>query len=111
MRKRCYVGCLTGLYDTSKLGKVYLHEELKSIRDDYAFWYDIIESAGCAYGNQAILADYRVLRSSITGQKRKLIKQQYLFYRNYLKEGRIEAIINTFMWGIEGIKVFGFESL
>ena len=111
MRKRNHIGCLTGLYDMSKYGKVYLHEELKSIRDDYAFWYDVISLSGCAYGNAEILVDYRVIKSSITGQKRSLIIKQYLFYRSYLKESPIEAIINTIRWGGTGLRAFGYRAL
>ena len=36
MKTRNYIGCLTGVYDCRQYGKIYLHEELKSIRDDYA---------------------------------------------------------------------------
>ena len=43
MLVRNHIGCLTGLYDTSRYGKVYLDESLKSIRDDYAFWLAIIQ--------------------------------------------------------------------
>jgi teichuronic acid biosynthesis glycosyltransferase TuaG len=32
--RNCYISCLTGLYDTSVYGKVYLHEDMKSLRDD-----------------------------------------------------------------------------
>lgn len=35
MRMTNHIACLTGLYDTSQYGKIYLKEELKSIRDDY----------------------------------------------------------------------------
>ena len=44
------IGCLTGLYDAKAHGKVYLHEELHSIRDDYAYWYDIVCLEGEASG-------------------------------------------------------------
>ena len=106
MRIMNYIGCLTGLYDTSKYGKIYLHESLKSVRDDYAYWYDIVSLEDKAYGNPEILADYRVLKNSTTGNKRKLLKKQYQFYRMYLKQNPIEAIWHVFIWGLEGIKKF-----
>lgn len=108
MRKTNYVGCLTGLYDCSKYGKVYLHEELNSIRDDYAFWYDIVCLDGKAYGNLKILAKYRVLKSSTTGNKMKLIKYQYLFYKNYLGENFFASLFYTLKWGVSGIRKFYF---
>ena len=79
-----FIGCLTGLYDTSVYGKVFLREELKSIRDDYAYWLDIVKSTGKAFGNTNVLARYRVMKNSVTGNKKKLIKSQYNFYRNPL---------------------------
>lgn len=100
---RNYIGCLTGLYDCSKTGKIYLHEELKSIRDDYAYWLDVVKSCGIAYGNQKELACYRVLQNSTTGKKKKLIKAQFNFYRNYLKLNLFTSFINTIRWGIAGI--------
>lgn len=104
MQMTNHIGCLTGLYDTKPFGKIYLREELKSIRDDYAYWLDIVKLAGKAYGNQEILARYRVLDNSTTGNKKKLIKPQFLFYYKYQKLGLIKSIIYTFYWGILGLK-------
>lgn len=100
------IGCLTGLYDASKYGKKYLKEELNSIRDDYAYWYDIVSLENEAYGNQEVLAKYRVMKSSTTGDKKKLIGKQYKFYRTYLNESPVVALINLFRWGIAGIRKF-----
>lgn len=106
MKVMNYIGCLSGVYDSSKYGKIYLREELKSIRDDYAYWFDVVALEDKAYGNPKILADYRVLDNSTTGNKKKLIKKQYQFYRNYLKENLFEAGINVIRWGIAGVKKF-----
>ena len=84
----------------------FLREELKSVRDDYAYWYDIIALAGKACGNLEILAKYRVLAGSTTGNKRMLIKKQHQFYRSYLKLGVVQSIRNTMLWGISGIRKF-----
>lgn len=100
------IGCLTGLYDASKYGKKYLKEELNSMRDDYAYWYDIVALENKAYGNQEILAKYRVMQGSTTGDKKKLIGKQYKFYRQYLKESPLLATINLIRWGIAGLKKF-----
>ncbi|MBS6375844.1 MAG: glycosyltransferase family 2 protein [Clostridium sp.] len=100
------IGCLSGLYDTSKYGKIYLREELKSIRDDYAYWLDIVRLEGKAYGNQEVLAKYRVLENSTTGNKRKLIRKQYQFYREYLKLEKLASVANLVRWGIAGIIKF-----
>ena len=100
------VGCLTGLYDTKPHGKVFLHEELKSIRDDYAYWYDIIQKTGVAYGNPEILASYRVLSGSTTGNKLALVSKQYAFYRGFLRLGVFKSLTNIVRWGIRGLGKF-----
>lgn len=96
------IGCLTGLYDREKYGKIYLHEELKSLFDDYAYWIDIVKLEDSAYGNPKVLAKYRVRENSMTSNKKKLIIKHYNFYRNYLKEGRIQSYISVLQWGIQG---------
>lgn len=106
MKVRNQIGCLTGLYDSGKYGKIYLKEELKSIRDDYAYWYDIVELEDRACGNPKVLASYRVLSGSTTGDKKKLIKKQYSFYRSYLKENPVQAAFNTVRWGLVGLSKF-----
>lgn len=106
MQKKNQIGCLTGVYDTEKYGKIYLKEELKSIRDDYAFWLDIVYLEGICYGNQKVIASYRVFSNSTTGNKKKLIKHQFLFYYEYQKLGLLKSISYTIYWGITGLKKF-----
>lgn len=101
-----YIGCLSGLYNSEKHGKIYLREELKSIRDDYAYWLDIVKLDGKAYGNQKLLARYRVLSNSTTGNKRKLIKKQWIFYRGFLKLGFFKSCYNMVCWGLMGLKKY-----
>ncbi len=100
------IGCLTGLYNRRKFGKIYLREELKSVRDDYAYWMDIVRLTGRAYGNQEVLAKYRVLDTSTTGNKKKLIKKQYQFQRKYLGKNPLAAAVNVVRWGIAGIRKY-----
>ena len=100
------IGCLSGLYDCSKYGKIYLREELKSIRDDYAYWMDIVRLENAAYGNPEVLAKYRVLSDSVTGKKTKLIWKQYQFYRTYLKQNPIQGACHVIRWGCSGLLKF-----
>lgn len=98
-----YVGCLTGLYDQSKHGRIYLKEELNSLLDDYAFWVDVINLEGVAYGNPKILAKYRVRKNSLTGNKKKLIIKHYKFYRKQLNQGPLQSSLSVLKWGINGL--------
>lgn len=101
-----FIGCLTGLYDSSKYGKKYLDEKLKSIRDDYAYWLEIVKLENAAYGNPEVLACYRVIKSSTTGNKLKLVKKQFWFYRNYLKLSFARSLCNLLFWGLRGLFIF-----
>lgn len=101
-----HIQCMTGVYDTSVHGKVYLREELKSMRDDYAYWVDIMKHTQVAYGNPEILASYRIFTESTTGKKFRLIKIQFQFYRNHLKQGFFRSLYHTACWGISGLFKF-----
>lgn len=110
MRRRNYIGCLTGLYDTAGHGKVYLHEELGSMRDDYAYWIDVVELAGAVYGNPDILAGYRVSPGSTTGKKAGLVGKQYHFYRTYLRQGVLSSASHTVRWSLAGLSKWIFRT-
>lgn len=106
MQMTNHIACLTGLYDCSKFGKIYLKEELKSIRDDYAYWLDLVKLNNGSWGNPKVLASYRVMANSTTGKKKKLVKAQFNFYHNYQGFGILRSLIYTIYWGILGIKKF-----
>lgn len=106
MSRANFIPCLTGLYDCSKHGKIYLHEDMKSLKDDYAYWYDIVALENAAYGNIKPLAKYRVTSGSVTSNKKNVIKKHYEFLRTYLKQNPIIALLHTAYWGIRGVRKF-----
>ena len=106
MGRANYIPCLTGLYDCSKHGKIYLHEDMKSLKDDYAYWYEIVALEDSAYGNPKPLAKYRMTAGSVTSNKKKVIKKNYQFLRKYLKHDPIAAGIHTGFWGLRGLLKF-----
>lgn len=104
--KTCSISCLTGLYDTEQFGKVYLREELKSLRDDFVYWLEIIKKVKVAYGNSAIIASYRVLNNSATAKKKKMIKPQFLVYYQVEKLGLIKSLYYLGQWALHGYKKY-----
>lgn len=106
MGRANYIPCLTGLYDCSRYGKIFLHEEMKSLKDDYAYWYDIVALEDSAYGNPKALAKYRMTSGSVTSNKKMLLKKHYQFLRKYLKQNPIDALIHTCFWGFRGVLKF-----
>ncbi|MGL4671251.1 glycosyltransferase family 2 protein [Cetobacterium sp.] len=104
--KTCSISCLTAMYDTTKFGKFYLREDLKSLRDDYVLWLEIIKKCKVAYGNKQDLGNYRVMQSSTSGNKKKVIKPQYLVYRQVEKLGILKSSYYLTHWAYNGWKKY-----
>jgi len=77
--KTCSVGCLTAIYDTRMLGKVYL--PIIDKRQDYALWLRILKIIPKGYGMDAVLGKYRLRGNSISGNKLNAAKYQWRVYR------------------------------
>lgn len=101
--RTCSITCLTALYDTQPHGKIYLREEFRSLRDDYVFWLEIIKKAGVAYGNRKILGAYRIVSSSVSHNKKKMIRPQYLVYRKAEGLSVIKSLYYLTHWAINGV--------
>jgi teichuronic acid biosynthesis glycosyltransferase TuaG len=100
--KTCSISCLTGVYDTEKFGKVYLREEMKSLRDDWVYWLEIIKKVKVAYGNKEVLANYRMLNSSVSRKKKKVIASQFKVLYNIEKIGLIPSLYYLGTWAFFG---------
>lgn len=100
--KTCSISCLTGLYNTEVYGKVYLREELKSLRDDFVYWLEIIKKVKVAYGNRAVIASYRMLENSTSRKKKKVVKPQFLVYYKIERLGFIRSCYYLIHWALNG---------
>jgi glycosyltransferase involved in cell wall biosynthesis len=65
--KSNFIGCSTALYDTQKVGKVFMPDILK--RQDYALWLKITKVGHTAYGLSTPLVRYRVRETSVSSNK------------------------------------------
>ena len=100
--RTCSISCLTALYDTSRYGKMYLNEALHSLRDDHLFWLDILKKVGVAYGNQRVIASYRILGTSVSRNKRKVIIPQFNIYYKYERLGLVRSLYYLGCWAVNG---------
>jgi teichuronic acid biosynthesis glycosyltransferase TuaG len=100
--KYCSLSCLTSMYDRDKVGVRFFKEELKSLRDDLAYWLDILRDGTVAYGNKNVLASYRVFRASTTANKRKVLKPHFNVYCNIEKLGFLRSCYYMFFWSVSG---------
>jgi teichuronic acid biosynthesis glycosyltransferase TuaG len=86
----CPIGCLTVIYDTDKLGKMYMPNIKK--RQDYGLWLSILKKIPYAYGINEPLAKYRVRNDSISGNKLNAAKYQWKIYREVEKLSLLKSI-------------------
>lgn len=79
--KACVIGCLTVIYDTSQIGKVYM--PLGTKREDYALWLKILREKNIlAQGLNRVLASYRVYPHQSSSKKYSMAKENWRLLRN-----------------------------
>lgn len=92
--KSCSIGCLTVMYDTAKIGKVFMPLNAEK-REDHATWIDITKTGVPCFRLDEILATYNVGCKSTSSNKRKMFKYQYLMYRRHLEFSRTKSLFYT----------------
>ncbi len=101
MLKTCSVGCLTAIYDTQKLGKLYMPLILK--RQDYGLWLKILKEIKMTQGILEPLATYRILEHSVSSNKFKAAQYQWKIYREVEKLNIFASIYYFVHYAINGI--------
>ncbi len=96
--KTCPIFPSTALYDTKKTPKIFFNEDLGSMRDDYVYWLKMFKNIQYGFGNKDILVDYRMRKSSVTGNKSKVIKPQWNVYYKVEKLGFIRSLYYLINW-------------
>ncbi|MDE6442811.1 MAG: glycosyltransferase [Muribaculaceae bacterium] len=96
--KTCPIFPSTAIYDTAKTPKILFNEKLGSMRDDYVYWLQMFKDIEYGYGNPEILVDYRMRKSSVTGNKKKVIKPQWNVLRKVEKIGLIPSLYYIGCW-------------
>lgn len=105
--RHCPIFPSAAIVDTAKLpNKVMFNEALKALRDDYAYWLEIMKNGLTAYGYSDILVDYRMREDSMTASKTKMIKPQWNIYRKVLKMNIFSSAWYLFCWGLNGLKKY-----
>ncbi|MGI6714007.1 MAG: glycosyltransferase family 2 protein [Bacilli bacterium] len=89
--RRNDIGCLTAIYDSQKLGKVFMPLDCEK-REDHGAWLDITRNGVIAYKLDEFLAIYRMGGKSVSANKMKMVKFQYRLYRKHEKFGVIKSL-------------------
>lgn len=85
------IGCLTAIYDTSMIGKVYL--PLIRKRQDWGLMIKVLKKCKVAYGLKEPLAIYRLVTNSISRDKQSLIKYNIGLYQEVLGWSWLRAVL------------------
>ncbi|MDA9952059.1 MAG: glycosyltransferase family 2 protein [Chitinophagales bacterium] len=99
--KTCSIGCLTAIYDTTVLGKVYM--PIIDKRQDYGLWLNLLKKVRYAYGIQEVLAIYRVRNNSISSNKFIAAKYQWKIYREIEELSLLSSIKYMMSYTLYGI--------
>lgn len=99
--KTCVIGCLTAVYDTKKIGKIYMPTNTK--REDFATWLNILKKVDYAYGLPEVLAQYRVYENQTSSKKASMAKENWRLYRNLEKLNIIKASYYFTHYAVRGL--------
>ncbi|MCQ2584366.1 MAG: glycosyltransferase family 2 protein [Treponema sp.] len=98
--KSNYIGNLTGVYDTSKVGKIF---QKKVHHEDYLMWLDILKLGGIAKNTNSVEAFYRESENSVSGNKFLVFKWQWNILRKELKMSLFKSLFYFVCYAINGL--------
>ena len=92
------IGCLTAIYDTHVIGKVFM--PLIRKRQDYGLWLNILKLVPKAYRCPGVLGIYRIRKESVSSNKIHLLKYNFeLFHKHQnisLLMSMLYVLVNVF---------------
>ena len=94
------------VYDCTKCEKLLFNEAWGSMRDDYIYFLDMLKRIDYAYGNPEILVDYRIRKSSVTGDKKKVILPQWRVLRKAEKLPLLHCFYYILCWAYLSYKKY-----
>jgi len=83
------IGFLTSIFDVEKIGK---NKFIRVGHEDYVYWLQILKKGHIAYGNNNVLASYRVHSSGISSNKIKAANYTWNIYSNIEKLGLVKSV-------------------
>lgn len=95
------IGCLTAMYDTQLLGKIYM--PLIRKRQDLGLWLRILKQIPFAYGIQEPLGRYQLRSDSISANKRSAAQYTWRLYREVEQLDLISALYYFSFYAINGV--------
>lgn len=96
------IGCLTVIYNTDKLGKVFMPTDAIK-REDLACWLAILKSGEEGHCLHESLAQYKVHSNSVSSNKFKMMKYQWNVYRKVEGINVFKSLCYLISWAIAGV--------
>ena len=100
------IGCLTAVYDSKILGKVFMPEILK--RQDYGLWLKVLKRGFQAHGIKQPLALYRTGKDSVSSNKLKAATYNWKILYKHEKLSFPKAIFHFTNYIFTGLKKYYF---
>lgn len=97
--KGCVIGNLTGIYDVSKVGKIYCE---RVHHEDYLLWLTILKKGYVARNTNTLEALYRVCSNSVSANKLKTIGWQWNILYNIERLPLFRAIYCFLNYAVKG---------
>jgi glycosyltransferase involved in cell wall biosynthesis len=102
--KSCPIGCLTVIYNSNKLGKIYMPEIRK--RQDYGLWLMIFKIIDHTKGIDEVLAYYRTRKGSISSNKLVAARYHFKVLRQVGNVPFIKAVYYFMFYAVEGVNKY-----
>lgn len=96
--KTCPIFPSTAVCDSKRVKKLYFNEAMGSLRDDYVYWLSMLKSIRVAYGNKEQLVYYRMRKSSMTADKKKVIVPQWKVLREVERIPFFKSVYYIICW-------------
>ena len=106
-----YIKTLTVIYDTKRIGKIYMPNYRK--RQDWGLWFNLLNKTNKAYRFTEPLAYYRTSNTSLSKNKLKLVKENFNFYRFFLQKNLLQSFIMIILFFVVHFtfKMFFFKKI
>jgi len=99
------VSCLTAMYDTRHLGRMYMPDI--RVGHDYALWLEILKRVETARGLTEPLAAYRINKTSLSSDKFRAARRRWWIYRRHERLGRAVSAYYFCHYAYHGLRKYG----
>ena len=95
-----HIGNLTGIYDSTQIGKVYQQE---IGHEDYLMWLTIVKKAKLVYCIQKNLARYYIHNTGLSSNKFTAAMWQWNIYRRVLSFSLFKSLVLFFIYSVRAL--------